>query len=130
MNIQELIKMAEGLNIALKENNEVDGQNLNICIDVLYTLEEIALDEDDTECAQFLKDARIYVENYRKDRILDMGEKFDSEDKKKPTEAELDDIYEAAQILYREMDKEYYEEEEKEVLSNAYDILRDYSTEV
>ena len=83
MNIEELIKMAEGLNIALKENNEVDGQNLNICIDVLYTLEEIALDEDDTECAQFLKDARIYVENYRKDRILDMGEKFDPKDTEK-----------------------------------------------
>ena len=47
-----------------------------------------------------------------------------------PSEAELDDIYEAAQILYREMDKEYYEEEEKEILSKAYDILRNYSTEV
>ena len=47
-----------------------------------------------------------------------------------PNEDELDDIYEAAQILYREMDKEYYEEEEKEILSQAYEILRNYSTEV
>lgn len=73
MNIEELIKMAESLNLQqVNEDDELDGQKLNNCIDVLYTLEEIAIDEDDMECAQFLKDARIYVENYTKDRILAM----------------------------------------------------------
>ena len=47
-----------------------------------------------------------------------------------PDEDELDDIFDAAQILYREMDKEYYEEAEREILSQAYEILRNYSTEV
>ena len=69
MDIKELLEMVKE---PIKEDQELDGQNLNTCIDVLYTLEEIALDEDDMECAQFLKDARNYVENYRKDRILDM----------------------------------------------------------
>ena len=69
MDIKELLEMVKE---PIKEDQELDAQKLNACIDVLYTLEEIALDEDDMECAQFLKDARIYVEDYRKDRILDM----------------------------------------------------------
>lgn len=69
MDINELLDLVKE---PIKEDQELDAQKLNACIDVLYALEEIALDEDDMECAQFLKDARIYVENYRKDRILDM----------------------------------------------------------
>lgn len=53
----------------------------------------------------------------------------ESEDEE-PTKGDLENIYNAAVILYAEKDKSYYTEEEQEILSKAYDILRDYSTEV
>ena len=70
MDIKELLDLVEEKQ-TLKEEM-VDPQMLNNCIDILYSLEEIALDQDDTNAAQFLKDARIYCENYRSDLILNM----------------------------------------------------------
>ena len=50
----------------------ISVMNLNTCINVLYTLEDRALDDEDTNLAQIFKDARIGVEDYRGVIISDM----------------------------------------------------------
>lgn len=76
MNIEELIKLAESLNLQpvneVSDRLELNGQNLNIAIDALYALEEIAMFEEDTNVAQAVKDARLYAEDYRRNRILNL----------------------------------------------------------
>jgi len=50
----------------------ISAMDLNTCINVLYTLEDRALDDEDTNLAQIFKDARIGAEDYRRVMISDM----------------------------------------------------------
>lgn len=69
MDIKELISLMEnsGLEIA-----KLDAGDLNHCIDMLEKLEQIAIQEDDMENAQTLKNARIYAEDIRVEKIKGM----------------------------------------------------------
>ena len=66
MNINELLDLVKnsGLDVV-----ELDAGDLNHCIDMLEKLEQIAIQEDDMENAQTLKNARIYAEDIRVEKI-------------------------------------------------------------
>ena len=66
-------KLNEEFSKVLKEETpKISAMDLNTCINVLYTLEDRALDDQDTNLAQIFKDARIGAEDYRIHVISDM----------------------------------------------------------
>ena len=72
MDIKELnSKLRRAGHRRVNESN-IDGQKINTCIDVLYELEDKLVSEDDISSAQMIKDARLVVEDYRRDYIMQM----------------------------------------------------------
>ena len=56
--ICEALKLTEAL-------EDIDANDLQTCISVLYDLEGLALQEEESEIAQAIKDTRIYADDVR-----------------------------------------------------------------
>lgn len=75
MNIEELIKLAESLDLQPVNETQltrIDGQSLNTCINILYALMDLAYQDEDDNGEQILKAALLWVEDYRKEYIAQL----------------------------------------------------------